>query len=266
MHHLPATTVAKDAGVFDALCEAPLSVDELAKQLSLNARSLSIVMAMLAALNLVVRREGRFHPTAATRAYLWSKSEYYWGPLFLSYKENSPIHSQLMKLLKSGDAGQTDRPSDGWAAGEIGPDAAQFIAKFMHAHSLPTSVAAARSSVFSGIKKFLGIGGGSGVFAIAAAQRDDGLQATIMDLNTMCDAAQSFIDAGGVGDRVDTRAVDMFREDWPTGYDALFFSNIFHDGNEATNLELAKSRSMSCRRAGASSSTKCRWMTRRAGL
>ena len=121
-------------------------------------------------------------------------------------------------------------------------------------------------SVFSGIKKFLGIGGGSGVFAIAAAQRDDGLQATIMDLNTMCDAAQSFIDAGGVGDRVDTRAVDMFREDWPTGYDALFFSNIFHDGNEATNLELAKSRSMSCRRAGASSSTKCRWMTRRAGL
>jgi acetylserotonin N-methyltransferase len=31
----------------------------------------------------------------------------------------------------------------------------------------------------------------------------------------------------------------MFRKDWPTGHDALFFSNIYHDWNEATNRELS---------------------------
>jgi acetylserotonin N-methyltransferase len=60
-----------------------------------------------------------------------------------------------------------------------------------------------------------------------------------MDLRAMCAAAQPYIDDGGCGDRVDTLAVDMFREAWPTGYDALFFSNIYHDWDDRVCAELS---------------------------
>ncbi|MBI2993205.1 MAG: hypothetical protein HYY48_03400 [Gammaproteobacteria bacterium] len=45
---------------------------------------------------------------------------------------------------------------------------------------------------------------------------------------------------GEVADRVDTCAVDMFRQEWPPGYDAVFFSNIFHDWSFETCAELAR--------------------------
>jgi hypothetical protein len=41
-------------------------------------------------------------------------------------------------------------------------------------------------------------------------------------------------------DRVDTHAADMFRDPWPAGYDAVFFSNIFHDWRPLTCLGLAQ--------------------------
>jgi acetylserotonin N-methyltransferase len=55
-----------------------------------------------------------------------------------------------------------------------------------------------------------------------------------MELQAMCEVAQTYIDAAGVQDRVDTAAVDMFRQAWPAGYDAVFFSNVWHDWNFRT--------------------------------
>jgi hypothetical protein len=62
----------------------------------------------------------------------------------------------------------------------------------------------------------------------------------VLELPTMCEAAQRYIEDGGVSDRVDTRAVDMFRQPWPRGYDAVFFSNIWHDWNVRTCTWLAE--------------------------
>jgi acetylserotonin N-methyltransferase len=67
------------------------------------------------------------------------------------------------------------------------------------------------------------------------------MRCTIMELPAMCVRAQQYIADGGVAGRVDTRTVDMFREAWPTGYDAIFLSNIFHDWDQATNTALAAS-------------------------
>ena len=55
----------------------------------------------------------------------------------------------------------------------------------------------------------------------------------------MCEIAQGYITAGDVSDRVDTCAIDMFREAWPRGADAIFFSNVWHDWNARTCRWLA---------------------------
>ncbi|WP_428407616.1 methyltransferase [Hyphococcus sp.] len=240
-HYFPAATAAQEAGIFEALAKAPMSLEDLASKLSLNKKALGVVMSLIAALGLAACREGVWRLTPHARTYLLADATYSWSPLFDVYKNGTPFHGELLALLKTGETTRTDKPSDNWEAGKVPPDAARSIAKFMHSHSLPAAVAAARSGAFKDVNKFLDVGGGSGVFAIAAAQRNPGLKATIMDLDTMCDAAQElFVSTSGVEDRVETLAVDMFREDWPTGYDALFFSNIFHDWDEEINAKLSK--------------------------
>jgi len=84
------------------------------------------------------------------------------------------------------------------------------------------------------------VGGGSGCFMIAMAQALPHLRCTIMELPAMCEVAKSYIDSGEVSERVDTIAVDMFRQPWPRGYDAVFFSNIWHDWNFRTCRWLAE--------------------------
>src|SRR5262249_51966069 len=115
------------------------------------------------------------------------------------------------------------RVSDHWASGNVSLEQAQEIAARMHSHSLPAAVGAARNYDFKSLRRVLDVGGGSGCFMIAMAQAHAHLRCTIMELQTMCHVAQTYIREGDVADRVDTVAVDMFRQQWPRGYDAIFF-------------------------------------------
>ena len=62
-----------------------------------------------------------------------------------------------------------------------------------------TLPAARRNYDFTGVKKILDVGGGSGCFMIAMAQAHPELSATIMELGSMCEAASPYIAKAGVG-------------------------------------------------------------------
>jgi cyclopropane fatty-acyl-phospholipid synthase-like methyltransferase len=89
------------------------------------------------------------------------------------------------------------------------------------------------------VKKLLDVGGGSGCYASAIANANPGILCTVMELAPVCDVADDYIAKADVADRVNTKAVDMFREDWPQNYNAHFFANIFHDWSFETCQELA---------------------------
>jgi acetylserotonin N-methyltransferase len=194
---------------------------------------------MLAALGLVERRLDRWKATPLARAYLHPDSPYYWGGVFHRQREGLPEHARLLSLVQARAVEPDSGAVEAWESGQLPPALARALAKFMHAHSLPAAIGAARSGAFEGVRSLLDVGGGSGVFAIAIAQRQPGLHATVLDLQAMCDAAQDYIDAAGVADRVGVHPLDMFREPWPRGHDALFFSNIFHDWNDETCAALS---------------------------
>jgi acetylserotonin N-methyltransferase len=109
----------------------------------------------------------------------------------------------------------------------------------MHAHSVAAAVGVARHYDFGGVSRVLDAGGGSGCFMVAAAQAHAHLRCTVLELPAMCEVAAGYIQRGGVGDRVETHALDMFRQPWPTGYDTIFFSNVWHDWNVRTCQWLA---------------------------
>jgi acetylserotonin N-methyltransferase len=241
---------ADDAGIFAALAERPATIDELAQRLDFDTRATGIVLRLLAALRLVVLRQGSYQLTDTARTYLVKSSPFYWGHMMRVAVSEWHRDTALAKLKQKGSAqaagpegtprpSGSGRPADGWAAGEIQIGQAEQIAAAMQSHSLPAALAAARNYDFTGIERILDVGGGSGCFMIAMAQAHPPLKATVMELGTMCTVAARYIAAGGVAAQVDTKAVNMFREPWPEGYDAVFFSNIWHDWNFRTCAWLA---------------------------
>ena len=63
---------------------------------------------------------------------------------------------------------------------------------------------------------------------------------TVAELDAVCKLAERYASHFGLQDRIDTVALDMFKDPFPSGYDAVFFSNIFHDWGRKRCLHLAR--------------------------
>ena len=106
---------------------------------------------------------------------------------------------------------------------------AKALAAYMEANCLPAARAVAQRLDLSDTRRLLDVGAGSGCFSIAFVQSNPGLQCTLMDLEGTTDAAMTYVRAAGAEQSIRTAVVDMFREPWPQGHDAIFLSNILHD-------------------------------------
>ena len=248
--HQPAIVVADEAGIFAGLAEEPATIPELAARLGFDERATGVLLRLLAALGLLVPRLGRFHLSDEARIYLVKSSPWYWSPMMsvaVSAWHRERLLAKLQQVGSDHAAGPEGTPlvsgegraADDWAAGSVSLDRARDVAARMHAHSVPAAIGMARGYDFAGVEKVLDVGGGSGCFMIAAAQAHPHLRCTVLDLPAMCEVARGYIEHGGVTARVDCAPVDMFRQPWPRGCDAIFFANVWHDWNVRTCRWLA---------------------------
>jgi O-methyltransferase domain/Dimerisation domain len=241
---LPSVTVATELGIFESLAEGPRSSDAVARQWKLQPRGCNTLLRMLVALDLLTLHEGEYQLTPVARQYLCRGDPFYWGHVWPASSGANANHARLRDALKiqapQQDDGLTDLPPVAvWEAGQVTLEQAGRIARFMNSHSMAAAAGLARSVDFSGVRRLLDVGGGSGCFSIALAAAHPEIRCTILDLPAMCEVAAGYIGVNGAGGRVDTLSVDFFREAWPQGYDAHFFSNVFHDWTFETCAELA---------------------------
>ena len=227
----PCMSVGVELGLFEELNAGPASAAELAERLDLNERAMRAVLPVLAASDILHAHGGRYALTAAARTYLLKDSFFYFGAKLLNQSRSINEHGELLKALRHKDEYKGDRvrPVEGWEAGNISPEVAKGIAAYMQSECVGLAAGAAKSGVYKGVKKMLDVGGGSGVMSIAIAVNQPDTACTVMDLPTMCAEAEGYIKAAGLDGKIDTRAVDMFRQPWPEGYDGMVFSNIYHD-------------------------------------
>ena len=244
MYWIPSVTAALETGIFETLAEKSMTLSELVQRSKLNERGVTALLRMLTSLGFLALHGNEYTLTSVSRNYLLKDSPFYWGGVLERIGVNNPQHEQLIELLKQGSShssavgGESSKPSDAWESGQLDIEQARHVAAFMHSHSMPAAMGVSRRGDFSGVKKLLDVGGGSGCFSIAIAQQFPDIKCTIMDLDAMCRLVPDYVNAGGGSDQVDAIAVDMFREAWPDGYDAMFFSNILHDWNFDTCASL----------------------------
>lgn len=231
-----AVYAADEVGLFARLAEAPGSPSEIAERTGLGLRALEAVLALLAAQGFLTVHDGRYRPNVAGRAYMTPGSPFYWGPVWKNRRRRSSETDFIVEALRDADTKKSDlRP---WEAPEMSAEAAQMVADRMNAHSMPAALGVARQYPFGGIRRLLDVGGGGGCYSIAFAQHHPALSCTVMDLPAMCEVLDRTMAAEGMSGRVDALSRNMFMEDWPAGYDAIFMSNVLHDWDDRRCADL----------------------------
>ena len=238
LHWLNGVLVADDIRLFEALDSTPDDAAGLAARLGASERGLLALLPLLASLGLLAAHGGRYSLTAPARQFLLPDSPYYWGPV-LAVNRIAPFNYQRLRDFVRPDAEKAalDGPGGDWEAGKIDAATARMVTTYMHSHSLAAATGVARLGQFDGVKWLLDVGGGSGVFSIALSQRHSGMRCTVLDLPAICELVHEYARAADAT-RVDTVAVDMFRDPWPRGHDAVFLSNVLHDWSPATCAQL----------------------------
>jgi len=239
LYNTHALALALELEIFEAF-DSPMSVEELTSKTGYSLRGMKALLAMLKIRGLLDRHEGKYQLNNLSRTYMLKDSPYFWGPFFNWTSATLPNYQIYLENIRDGETKEEREAADGWESGEMDPEFARTITDYMHCHSMASAVGMSQTCDFSGVKKLMDVGGGSGCYASAIANANPEMQATIMELKPVCAVADDYIAKAGVSDRVDTQAVDMFREAWPEGYDAHFFANVFHDWSFETCSELAQ--------------------------
>jgi O-methyltransferase/methyltransferase family protein len=236
---LSAVMAADEAGIFQSLADAPADAETFAARHGFSDRAVSAILPMLAAMGFLTTRGGVYSLSNVASTFLAPSSSHYWGPVLAAMRRFPPAHAAIVKALHKTDDADSTAAVGAWESGDLPEPLAKLIAGYMHSHSLAGAVGMACAPVFRGVRRLLDVGGGSGCYSIALAQANTDMRCVVMELPAMCALAREYITAAGVEDRVSTVAVNMFREQWPNGFDGVLFSNIFHDWDFDTCRTLA---------------------------
>jgi len=230
-YYFPTLLVADEIGLFQKLHEHPSTVRDVAEHYGMSPHAAEALLGVLSSKGHLVQHLGQFHLTASSRQFLLPDSTYYCGPA-LELRRHRPIDHTIIKEIlfrKRSAAPPVVFDTEMWRVPEVHVDRLKASTASMHALFFPAAMAVALYGDFTGVTSFLDIAGGSGCFCIALAKRYPGMSLTLMDIPPVCLLAQEYARSYGVTDRIRTVGSDMFAEEWPSGHDAHFFSNVFHD-------------------------------------
>ncbi|HAX77722.1 MAG TPA: ubiquinone/menaquinone biosynthesis protein [Cyanobacteria bacterium UBA11162] len=239
MFHFPTLTVADELGLFSLLDQAPAKAEDIGKKLSLGARATEALLGVMTSLGYLVQLNGKFHLTEVSRNFLLPHSPYYWGGILHFIRNNPLSHSALLEAFRK-DKATIYQDKDIWKAHEVDEEQARVFTRHMHSQTVAPAIGAAWRGDFEGVKRLLDVGGGSGAFCFPLTQRYPEMRCTILELPVVCKIAEEYISKAGLQDQIDTYSADFFQEPWPSGYDAVLFSNIFHDWSRERCIHLAR--------------------------
>jgi hypothetical protein len=237
----PVLVIADKIGLFQFLATTPATIDDLVNKYSINPIGMESLVGMLTAMGFLIQDKNHFYLTDTSRNFLLPESHYYWGwMLRLGWQLPRLSPAKMLENLQNKQQ-SVIKFTNIWS----GNNEAEFekdkaITAAMHSISFPAAMGMASRGDFNGVERLLDIGGGSGCFCIALAFYYQHLCCTVMERPNVCKIATHYIKKYGLTDRIDTKAIDMFQDEWPTDYDAIFFSNIFHDWSRDDCLGLSK--------------------------
>ncbi|MCH9634049.1 MAG: 3-hydroxy-5-methyl-1-naphthoate 3-O-methyltransferase [Chlamydiae bacterium] len=187
------------------------------------------MLSSASAMGLVHSKDGIFfYLSNIGKTYFDPDSESYYGGVFDALIEQNELmnYSTVEKSLLSNKA-QVSGGVDLFSNTE-GYGNSEYFVKALHQKSLNAALSWTNKFSLNQYSKLIDLGGGSGVHSIAACKRNPNLRSLVCDRKPVLYETKKYIDKHLLSDRIETKEIDLWKDDFPIG-DAHFFGDIFHD-------------------------------------
>lgn len=212
-------------GVFTALRDDSLTVDQIATALQVDTTRLRPLLYALVSAGLLTVEKGCFSNIEEANAYLAKGSPNYMGPV---YDVWAKIWAAEMKSAESIRAGVAQcRHLFDYA--NRSPEELEKIFRGLHGPSMVYGQLLAQRFDFSTFNTVVDVGGGSGGLVIALLQAISHLTATVVELPNVAPITRLLIDEAGMVDRVQVASLDAAKTPLSGRYDSAVLSKVLQN-------------------------------------
>jgi SAM-dependent methyltransferase len=230
---------ANELGIFALLArEGPSTAGEAAGHLGVSRVGMERLLGALVSMGLLEHMGDRFGNGPAVEELLvpgvpgsmagWVSVMDRWASQFASLAESvrTGRSSQLAEDHLGGSADKTR----------------QFMLG-MHDYALGPGSELARHLDLTGRRRLLDVGGGPGTYSILLAEANPDLECVVFERPGVAEIALEVVARHGLAPRISTVSGDYHDEAFPDGFDAVLISNVLHQEDRSSCLDiLAKSR------------------------
>lgn len=232
------TSCALQAGVkldlFTVIGKRPLSGQEVAQKVEGDPRGVMMLLNALAAMNLLIKKEGIYSNTPAGYSFLSTESPHYIGHIIKHHHHLMESWAQLPKGVITGKPvrARASFSNEEWRESFL-------LGMFNMAMLLGPRIAEAID--LGHRRHLLDLGGGPGTYAIHFCLKNPTLKATVYDLATTRPFAEKTIARFGLSQRIAFQDGDYDSEDIRGSFDVIWLSQILHaEGPEAAQRIIRK--------------------------
>jgi len=220
-----------EVDLFTLLSPGPLSAEEAADRTGADLRALTIVLDALAAMDFLVKREGRYACPPAVSALLSKDSPDSVLPMIHHMAHVWQRWSKLTEVV----AGKKE-PEKSSAT----PEAGEILAFIGAMHAIAAKLAPGIVAAVGGgrARNLLDVGGASGTYTLAFLQAFPEMRATLFDRPEVVEMARKRLEEAGFMNRATLVGGDFYRDEFPPGHDLAFVSAIIHQNSSQQNLDL----------------------------
>jgi len=234
-----AILVAYQLGLFKIILEETLSIKEISFRLSINERAAQAIVTCACSLDLVEFGDNGYRLSALGKAYFDErKPEYYGKVLDLLIQENQIMNFETIKECLMSNRQQIRKGEDLFSASESLSSTAEFVASLHHKAYNP-AFSWAKTDLLTSCKIVVDLGGGSGIYTIAACLNHPHLLGLVCDRSSVLLHTLRYIEESGLKDRIAPIPLNIWEDPFPVG-DLYFLADIFHDWKREKCVFLAK--------------------------
>lgn len=232
---------ANELGIFDCLYKKSKSAEDIAKELKLNFRGLTMLLNALVLMKMLKKSGKKYSNLRAYEPYLVKSGKYYIGSSLKHDLDLVGAWKELPTVIRSGKPVRKEKRTP--------KEQENFILAMANSSELKID------DFFNNVdlstcRKFLDVGGGPGTFCLNAVKKYKKLTAYNFDLSETIAIAKKYLSVFKEKERIKLLKGDFFKDDFGDEYDVILLSNIIHSLGEKDIISLFKKSYKSIAKGG----------------
>jgi SAM-dependent methyltransferase len=212
-----------------------LAARTVAREKKIDVLAMERFLNSCVTVGLLERDGNKYSNSGIAEKFLLKDGEFFLGGQIARHRKRSlPAWSKLTKNLKKWKYGEDEK-----SAPESSDQGAEAMAE-QHNLALFHGFELAKAFDFSGSRKLLDMGGGTGAMSIALCKTYPKLEAVIFDLPENIKVAKKFVSREKLSKRISLVAGDFKEDELPKDFDVALLANLMAVADASENKKLLK--------------------------